>query len=1676
MKRSFSSKETSGYLKDNKRGLIGILVSFPLTTRQPRPLQHFLFNFAQLQFFAILMYLEIIIPSRFPKTSLTNYVQRVVKGFVLIDIFQDNYMEWTYSAVLICTWSYLISFLLIFGLLGIESLKKIKRFSLPKPFLHFIFQLHLAGFHWIINIILLVPFSTTTTRNQASSIGLYGKSTAIILTNIFSLLINNVIGTILALFCIEPFKGQREYASHTSSPQLVLFLSKMVFAPLVVFLNKDNNDIGTSLNVLGLILSLIQLFILIKFLPFYSPRAMKFALSWNFVGIWVLIVNIISIISAVDLEASDLNDIAYLKILMIPFCIKLALLTFNKLVKSYLTTNMDSLTSEETIFKKLLSFSLMAQEIKAALNIDAKLNEYEAYFFGDLADHSKICIDSECICKFDQEDIIKDLRDIKENKDKLELYKEKRTSEIFRVGIERIKRNSKLKLVYASQILEGENAKLDSALAFIYSLSKEGLETFQLNVKLLRYNLLKVVEEKLDQFFNSKDQGILNLKVYTDFQEAQTNFKDLLLSGAKNYRDFWSYYQGSNFKMVSLYNKSREMEIEATEVENLWSFYMNQHPLFYTMMGEYYCIYLSLIRNLPFHAMIISKKYVWKKKGFNAEAKKIPVITEANLNLPDTITFYVSMTKEKIGRIQYVSSNVESVLKFSSEKLIGKNINILMSPSLAKDHDKALSQQIQRTKSLDGKNYKMVSGYVKNRQGYYLPMNTYVTIFPYIQKELTYIGVLRVNETPYEHIVLNGHGYIDGFTERIGKVLKLSIERTVHISEICPDLLFNNSNQFMRLISLMSDNDEEVINTENTQKKRKSFVRSSKFSRKEESDRFEEENWRQFLFIQQNEFKSTDQRKNPEKNYLTFDIKIIPRKYFKKDFYILLVSSATDHKNDASSKNSASEKDVDQEFSFENDLDIPAERPELFKESFKVSNNNNFLSNNLPLSQDQRLLSEIYSVDKEALLMSAKKNSSFLDVKAGRFSEFVNSHKKQLAINLTTEAFETRPDSLIKKNDNLFIINTTREEMIKNTERSWNDISNRPHSMDGVEDKIPVKLSEKASSIATNGENKKIEQAAHAIPKSTVVRNVCIVTTLFFLLCFGQLIGFGVYAERVLMLVQGNIMMLRLSDVSLNELVYLERYAELITLIRADLIRDDRFYNLFGTSTQESLGPNLFADADYLRFVVGRLRTSLNQTDLSLQKKLHKWMIPLKFEEGPPIEKNVFDAMNEMVMRSFTIINSVDTVFEQEDENVNFILNNSFNELLTTAEGMSSIFIEDNNFKLKNFEELIMIFLLIVLLFGGFLIVLLLCQQRKFIKERNNFIELLLRLNEQEISHTLHQVKTFIGLLNDNNVQAKHLTIQNLSFHKNSEKIYTKSQHKRAPQREVNMQNINKNQHLIFVLGLIIVILFSIPFIYFFLSVRDSTSEIRSKFESLIESNRAFYNIILLSGSFFQYIRTDGKALLRNNPINEEWQDIFQKVVLSQNNLLNLLIYYQKQQTCSASTRATLEHLIIGNLCTAESLSFLAELCPAVPEALLSNGVQGLNSFSITTLGTVKTEYDNSERTHDDAKAILDKQDFINLDLMIATFQTYGFIMLRDILQDCTVESINQIKDDLKILLIVFVLILIIFVPLVIYFFLNKMEQERVEWRKVSRKIPSEILMNNKMLKNYIVKKSKITI
>jgi len=1652
---------------EDKRKLVGILNHFTLMAPQFKFFQHFLFHFSHFQYITILMSLELTVVSPTFRNGKTSDFQKFVQVFVLKDIFQDNYTQWIYSIFLICSWSYLSIFLIIFGLLGIKSLTKVK-VSLPRSFLEKLYQLHLTWLFWIVNIILFIPFSTGSIRNQASNIGLSGKNTSTIIINGSSLLLNNIIGVILALFCTEPFKGKREYATYTPLPKTILFLSKAAFAPLVIFLDKNNHGEGAILNVLGLIISLIQLLILIQLMPYYSPHAMKAALSWNFIGIWVLIVNIILIIFAASSDVSDLNGVGYFKMLMIPFCIKLAILTFNQLVKSYLATNMDSLRSEELVFKKLLSFTLLIENLNISMNIDSKLNEYEAYFFGDLADHSRTCLDSDCICRIPPAELPKDLGDIKNKKQMLQIYKEKRAGEILRVGIKRVKENNKLKLAYAHMLLEGENTCLGPAMAHIYAISKNSNDIFQLSMHSKKCLLLKAVEEKLDQLFNSKNDGILNLKVFIDFHEAQTRFKSLILSNTQKFQDFWFYYRVPNFKMISLYNKSQTLEIESEQIEKMWNFYINKYSHFYSLMGEYYCIYQSLVRNLPYYATKTSKKYSWKLRGLNFGAKKQPFITEANLILPDTVTFYVSMEKENMGKIRYASSNVEYVLGYPSQALIGENINVLMSPSLAKEHDKILNQQIKRTKTIN-KNYYNISSYAKNKKGYYLPATVYVTIFPYVQKELTYLGILRVNETLHEHIVLNENGFVDGCTEKVGVLLKLSLKKNLHISDICPDISLDVGRKSGKLSSLTPEiqNDEEKKPLDSPFGKLPTL--SEKF----------EETCQTFHFQIQKQPNHKRNENEEAQETIAYETKIIPRIILKKKFYILTLSSIL-NQEDISSEKSIDKKKMTFPLNFENDSEIPNEIQDTLQGPLKSHDNHAPLSlDYLSTFPNLRPSIETQNLETEAALLSSTNRNKKL------FTESLFTPKTEISSGLIpqkeqpsspmNEKFETGSNSNFMKKVKS-TENTPKAALLKQTTNAFNDPS---HSNDSLEvedeDHLGIQASEKASSVSSNSGSQKIERVVYAMPHNKVTRVACYMMVFFFILSLGFLTTFVLYGEKLLDKVQKNVLIIKFSGIILNEILFVNRYAELITLVREGLVQNDRFSKVFFRPMEKSLPSNMLSDANYLRYLNNKVRLALTQTDSELLNEVYRWKIPITLEDSKPNEKNLFDSITDLVMRAF-IVRSTPTIFTEEDPNVNYILNNTMNHLLVKTEGLNKIFIQDNEFKLNALKEFSIISLLAIFVLGSFLIALLGCQQIKFIKGRNDFFEVFLRLNETEITLALKRVKAFIAILtrsdpNLEKIKSFNTIIPNRNF------LYVQnSSHQRIKKRESNMKNINKNQFTIFVLGLILFIVFLLPFLHVSFEVQITTSEISTNLLSFTKINYGLYHILLLSGSFYQYVRTKGDSYMRNNKIEIEWENLRDEISRSQDYLVKLLIQYQNEKMCTDSIRANVAQLIEGDLCKAESLSDYAYLCKYFPESLLSKGLQNLNSFSLFTLSPLKSQFDNSAMTFEDKSLILSQSDLIDLDLMIATFQSYGYLNLQEYLESCAGDSIIRIQQGLRAILISYFVIFAIVIPLIIYFLLKKIEREKAGWRKIFRKIPLEIFVTNKMLKHHLIKGSNLPI
>jgi len=1339
---------------------------------------------------------------------------------------------------------------------------------------------------------------------------------------------------------------------------------------------------------------------------------------------------------------------------MLPFCVKLATIVFNQLVKSSMTETLDTLTTEEAVLKKLMSFSLLTQKIKISLNSEMKLNEYEAYFQGDLVDHSRSCKDEDCICSLESFEF----QDMKSKMEEWDKYKEKRASEILSTGIERIKDNSKLKLTFVNMKLQNENVRLSSALLYIQSISINKFNTFKWGVNTQKFLLLQKIEEKLDNFFNSKDKGVLNVKDYVDFQITQTNFKNLIISNTKRFLDFWSYYQEPNFILMSLFNKSRMIEIEAKEIENEWNLNTKKFSLFHNSMGEIYCMYQGLVRNMPYLAHKISKQFSWKIGGLNSEGKKPSSITEANLILPDTMTFYVSMTKEKLGKIQYVSSNVETVLGYSARELLGKNINILMSHSLAKDHDKAINQHIQQAKSLEGRNFLNISGYVKNQQGYFLPITSYMTVFPYVQKELTYLGIVRVKESPYEQIILTANGFVDGFTEKIGKILELPFENALHILDICPEISLK-PNKTVKIASLvLSQQDEINPSSKKFQSKTSSILNNIKVTRKDlESDYFGEEGtWKVHFLKTQGSSKYDENRQRKEKIQVLYEVKIINKTYFGKLFHILLLRPTAAHQGN-SRMSIVSKKDVAKDNSFVYETEVPSEILEPVKTPRSYS----------PLRLDfQSPKHEVEQTESEAALLSTKR--TFLLNETPRLPDSIFSPKEQ-AKNIINEIIKTRGEKNFISHQSLFDNKKQmkEKEQEKDSRTTEKDESSQNNSLFVEDDKVQGKLSDKPSSIASNAISRKIEQAVYSVPPNRIRKGSFAIVASFFILCIGLIAGFVAYGDKVLNQVQGNILILNLSSSRRNEIMFVHRFSELITFLRQNLILNDRFEPVYGTKMQSSLPGNLYTEANYLRNLNGRFRNLLNQSDTDLMRNLNKKKIPMLLEDGTYLYANNFDAITEILMRAFTARHN-SKIFTQEDPNVEFILKNSLNELLVDTESLNNHFIQDNETKLENLSLIPLVFLLVVLVLGGFLVSLLVYQQQIFIKNRNAFIDIFLRLSEVEIISTTTRVQAFLVMLTQNNHNMDKLKTQN-SITKASQQA--KTQHKRIPKKETNLQNINRRQYSIFVFGLLLFLVFVMPFLHIFFLVQNNNSDVRNKITILTKATVDLYNILLLTGSFFQYLRTDGNSLLRNNPINEEWENLLQTIAKSQDSLVHLLIYFQNEKTCSESTIATLNHLILGNLCQAKPLSSFARLCPKLPaERLLSNGIQGLNSFSIATLSTLKKKYDISARTFNDAKEIINQQDMIYLDLMVATFQSYGYMSLQSTLQKCTLESIDMINGNLKVILKMYIPIFVILIPILLYLLLKKLEEERVEWRKIFRKIPIEILMTNKILKHHLVR------
>jgi len=240
----------------------------------------------------------------------------------------------------------------------------------------------------------------------------------------------------------------------------------------------------------------------------------------------------------------------------------------------------------------------------------------------------------------------------------------------------------------------------------------------------------------------------------------------------------------------------------------------------------------------------------------------------------------------------------------------------------------------------------------------------------------------------------------------------------------------------------------------------------------------------------------------------------------------------------------------------------------------------------------------------------------------------------------------------------------------------------------------------------------------------------------------------------------------------------------------------------------------------------------------------------------------------------------------------------------------------------------------------------------------------------------------------------------------------------------------------------------------------------------IININSAFYEIVLLYVSFYEYVYISVNPFLRTQRIEVEWQRIYNERMQSNNFFSRLLVSTQDSGAYDEEITTNVTELLTGNLCEALPKKVITQaLCPTIMNGILQEGIIKATSYTLNILKSAKDEFDASGKTLDDVKRVLGMKEFVDIELTIRQWQYTAFETLGKIFETWTTKYIEGIQALLNWLLFMYIIILYcIVVPILAHLVSKNTAQRFFQWKRILRKVPLDIIMMNKQMKGFVFK------
>ena len=1596
-----------------------------------KSLQTLFFWISNLHYIVILLYFQYVslsqqdsiasrsAPSRFPKTTTIVNILALPNSEALIRFL---------FAV------FIIYFIILFSTAGFVLIKSRLKRELAynqRIFVYYVSQVHSSLGFWMATAFFITALADSEVTEALSYNVVIRK-----MIDILIIVGSYVIGLVCALLSYDPFPSSNLLATHSSALQTIDFIAKAIMLPIIAT-NSDGTFALWVFGVVSFILAILRLSYLLGDFPYYCSKMMKISIRMN--GIFVIIsgANILGIVLRNSLK-NRITNFVFTEALLVVFAIKLGNLLFQKILQNAVLIPSVQTNSQSKVLRKVFALRYILNRSKLSLK-DEKEDLFQLKLWGYLNHYYKT--EKDLFLQNSTNNSI-----FEEGRDSFDIVADRAffskkinflIQKIFKDAINRTKNNSKIRILLAHHSLQLNN-NLPSIMPFLTGILKStGIQ------RIIAVHFLNQAGQKFEEKQKEDDATHdIDMKALIYYEEAYNFFSQKVYASTKQFLKFWEVYLGPNLELINLLQISKQIEKSDDKIHKFWTRFIEPNKQLLPSLIHLYNCYLALIRNLPEQSFKLHQKY---QNGTDFLQKRLfehfGPLRQGNLNSLGNIIVHVSLSKDKLGEIKYISANVKELLKWSQEDLISKNINTLMLPLFKEAHYKILARLLDEGPRSTIINTNLES-FVQNKEGHAVPVHLYLAMHPSIHSlnELTYVLILRLRKPENEMIIFNRAGMIEGATSHISKKLSILGNNHININTICENLQdFNNTfdSQDPEFFLQIAEN--------------KSGLTSSKLPKTMRLPTDKERKPRaSFNFNQQPQtltlrFNPYD-RKN-EKTYSSDSFHFLTslniQHLFKTKLYVLNVFSTNpeDHDNeqlycysnsDKSSEDSNLQVKAEIPFVSENeDLQVPIEIDEP-------------LSSNPPITDVRQTTAQgLLSPDRTDRLhmifqgLTSRGNEGTRTFPAFNFDS--SPEKPEIGETLT-ETVNTKKKATI-----------TQEEIVKQ------------EKMRRVE----------ASSTKSRRYEKtraELEGAVYSLPKAIESRFFIVI---YLGVCSLLLLSFYIENTTTLKSIGQNTLIASNWSRQLGNLVQLNEWILRYPMLDDGIFQENRFAFLYPTPLRQLATARFNVTRSQITPIQRGLRDHFSNIDENFRS--------LFFEEidiyqvnsvGISVKDrrmNIFELVDQVLAAIDKIYATPYNQISYTDSPCEFITENTLNDALVHGETLITGTIQEIQGKLEKLNRLLLEFVLIAFGLAVLVVAFALYVLRVSVTDKKKISGLILHLDQEGIKRHLTVVHNFCGILEKNGMDGRKMNY--LAMEKSLQQKSEKMRHQHIYREKfANKSNVNKKELQIIFIAIFLLVVLSFGFIIIRILLSKQNTKVESNIEIILACDLYQYHSILLFYSTYAYIGLNKNSMIRNLPINQSWNTSFNIVKGSLSSFATLA-----QENEGKDGDKDIYNILTGNLCEllqAQNVP-VKTYCPTGLHGQAKKGMLQVASSIMATLYSAKTTFDSSGKTKADQVSVMNSFDLTEAEPMAYNYWFPAYGDISDLVRSKFDGDKKVFGNTVERVILVWIGLYLVLGTIVLWAVFRNLRKCREDWRKMIRLVPAAMVESNKMLKSYITQQQK---